>query len=67
MKTLFFGVSAKGFPSLVVALSFFSGIQLLFLGVIGEYLTRPYEEVKGRPTCIIAESTLQRSEMKGHE
>jgi polyisoprenyl-phosphate glycosyltransferase len=45
--------SPKGFTAIIVALTFLSGIQLLFLGVIGEYLGRVYEEVKGRPLFVV--------------
>jgi len=45
--------SPQGFTALFVAMSFLSGVQLLFLGIIGEYLGRIYEETKGRPHYII--------------
>jgi dolichol-phosphate mannosyltransferase len=50
---LFLGKSPPGFTALIVAVTFLSGIQLLFLGVIGEYLGRVYEETKGRPNYVI--------------
>jgi hypothetical protein len=34
---------------------FFAGVQLLFIGILGEYLARVYDEVKGRPSYIVAE------------
>jgi len=34
---------------------FFAGVQLLFIGILGEYLARIYDEVKGRPSYIVAE------------
>ncbi len=40
LRTLFLGVDVPGFPSLIVSVMFFSGIQLVFLGVIGEYVGR---------------------------
>jgi dolichol-phosphate mannosyltransferase len=48
------GRSPQGFTALLVALTFLSGIQLFFMGVIGEYVGRIYEETKGRPTFIVA-------------
>jgi len=47
------GKSPPGFTALIVAVTLLSGIQLLFLGVIGEYLGRVYEETKGRPNYVI--------------
>jgi polyisoprenyl-phosphate glycosyltransferase len=47
------GKSPPGFTALILIITFFSGIQLLFLGIIGEYLGRVYEETKGRPRYIV--------------
>jgi dolichol-phosphate mannosyltransferase len=46
---------------IVAAVAFFSGVQLLFLGVIGEYLGRVYDEVRGRPRYIV-ERVLRNSQ-----
>jgi dolichol-phosphate mannosyltransferase len=51
---LVLGISPPGFTALILVISLFSGVQLLFLGVIGEYLGRVYEETKGRPQYIVA-------------
>jgi glycosyltransferase involved in cell wall biosynthesis len=55
IKTLLFGIDVPGFPSLIISVMFFAGVQLISLGVIGEYLGRMYEEVKGRPLFLVAE------------
>jgi glycosyltransferase involved in cell wall biosynthesis len=55
VKTLIFGVDVPGFPTLIISVMFFAGVQLISLGVIGEYLGRMYEEVKGRPLFLVAE------------
>ena len=55
VKTLLYGDAVRGYPTLMVTVLFFSGIQLIFLGVIGEYLGRVYEEVKGRPLFLVRE------------
>jgi polyisoprenyl-phosphate glycosyltransferase len=52
-RTLVFGIDVPGFPSLIVSVMFFSGIQLIFLGVIGEYVGRIFAEVKERPLYIV--------------
>ncbi|MDY0057888.1 MAG: glycosyltransferase family 2 protein [Methyloversatilis sp.] len=55
IQKLLFGVDVPGWPTVVVSIMFFSGVQLLFIGILGEYLARVYEEVKGRPPYIVAE------------
>lgn len=49
------GAVPVGFTASLVVMTGLSGVQLLFLGVIGEYLGRVYGETKGRPTYVIAE------------
>jgi len=44
-----------GFPTLIISVMFFAGVQLISLGVIGEYLGRMYEEIKGRPLFLVSE------------
>ena len=50
---LFLDRSPQGFTALILVITFVSGVLLFFLGVIGEYVGRVYEEVKGRPIYII--------------
>ena len=55
IKTMIFGVDVPGFPTLVVSVLLLSGVQLIVLGIIGEYLGRVYDEVKARPLYLVAE------------
>lgn len=52
-KTLVFGVDLPGYASLVSIILFFSGINLIGLGILGEYLGRVFIEVKQRPVYLI--------------
>jgi polyisoprenyl-phosphate glycosyltransferase len=45
--------SPQGFTALILAMTFFSGVNLFFLGIIGEYVGRVYEEAKGRPHYVV--------------
>jgi dolichol-phosphate mannosyltransferase len=45
-----------GFPTIVISVLFLGGVQLICLGILGEYIGRIYEEVKGRPLWIIRDS-----------
>lgn len=53
LQKLLYGNPVKGYPSLMVAILFFGGIQLIFLGIIGEYLGRMFDEIKGRPLYFL--------------
>ena len=55
IDTLFFGNRVSGFPTLSVALMLFSGIQLLSIGILGEYISSIFNEVKRRPLYLINE------------
>lgn len=52
---MFFHESVPGWPTVVASMMFFAGVQLLFIGILGEYLARIYDEVKGRPPYIVSE------------
>jgi len=66
IKTLLYGVDVPGFPSLIISVMFFAGVQLISLGVIGEYLGRMYEEIKGRPLFLVAEELGVERRTNGH-
>jgi glycosyltransferase involved in cell wall biosynthesis len=51
---LFFGQSIPGFTTLAAGIFFFSGVQLIALGVVGEYVGRIFDEVKQRPRYLVA-------------
>ena len=52
-KTLLFGDAVRGYPTLVVVVLFLGGLQLMALGVIGEYIGRMFTEVKQRPLYLV--------------
>ncbi|KAB8032050.1 glycosyltransferase family 2 protein [Fluviispira multicolorata] len=52
-KYFFYGEKIQGFLTLIVAILFMGGIQLMFLGILGEYLGRTYIESKRRPVYLI--------------
>ncbi|MDO4290342.1 MAG: glycosyltransferase family 2 protein [Eggerthellaceae bacterium] len=55
VKTLLFGDPVAGWPSLACAILFVGGIQLLCLGIMGQYLAKVYLEVKDRPLYVVRE------------
>jgi len=56
VSTLLFGIKTPGWATIVTTITFFGGLQLFALGVVGEYIGRVFDEVKGRPHYIIDEA-----------
>lgn len=57
-KKVFLGIPVLGYASIIVAVLFVGGIQLLILGIIGEYLGRVYQEVQARPIYVVKDYKL---------
>ena len=55
VRTLIYGDAVQGFPTLIIIILFLGGIQLLSIGIIGEYVGRIFNETKNRPVYIVRE------------
>ena len=57
IRALLFGDPVAGWPSTMIAILFIGGLQMLFLGVIGQYLAKAYLELKHRPLYLVRETS----------
>lgn len=62
VRTLIFGDPVAGWPSLVCIIMLIGGLQLLSIGILGEYLAKTYLEVKNRPIFICKESNIREND-----
>lgn len=67
IKRIVFGVDVPGYASIVVLLLFIGGLQLLSLGIVGEYLSKVYDQVKNRPVYILKEHLIVDKEKSIYE
>jgi len=65
LQKLLYGNPVKGYPSLMVVILFLGGVQLIFLGIIGEYLGRMFDETKARPLYFITSFEPPRAFLNG--
>jgi glycosyltransferase involved in cell wall biosynthesis len=62
LETLIFGKDVPGYPSLVVGMMILGGMQLLMIGILGEYIGKLLSESKARPVYFVAEHNVKRAE-----
>jgi glycosyltransferase involved in cell wall biosynthesis len=67
IETVFYGQSVPGYPSVVVGLMVLGGVQLIMIGIMGEYIGKILSELKARPVYFVAEHTLKTAERSGLE
>jgi hypothetical protein len=60
--TMVYGNPVAGYPSLIVVVLFLGGIQLSFIGILGEYVGRMFDESKGRPLYLVKQYVAQSAE-----
>ncbi len=61
MKTIVLGSDVSGYPSLIAVITFLGGVQLLSIGVVGEYVGKTYFEAKQRPLYLIRDVVQKRT------
>ncbi len=61
LQTIIFGQDVPGYPSLVVGLMVLGGVQLIMIGVLGEYVGKLLSEVKARPVYFVADHSVKRA------
>ena len=62
VKTLLFGQDVPGYPSLFVGIMVIGGVQLLMIGILGEYIGKMLNEIKARPVYFVAEHSVKEAD-----
>ena len=60
IKTLMFGDPVSGFPTLISVILMLGGLQLLCIGILGQYLSKTYLETKNRPIYITRKTNIEK-------
>lgn len=64
VKYCLYGEAVQGWPTMICIMLFLGGVQLLFMGIIGQYLGKTYLEVKRRPVYLLSESSKDNEEVQ---
>ena len=67
LQTLLFGQDVPGYPSLVVSVMVIGGVQLIMIGVLGEYIGKLLSEIKARPVYFVAEHSVKSADNSAKE
>ena len=67
LETILYGQDVPGYPSLVVSVMVIGGVQLIMIGVLGEYVGKMLSEIKGRPVYFVAEHSLKKADSSAKE
>ncbi len=67
LQTILYGQDVPGYPSLVVGLMVIGGVQLIMIGVLGEYVGKLLSEIKARPVYFVAEHSVKKSRESAEE
>jgi len=62
LETILFGKDVPGYPSLVVSIMIIGGVQLLMIGILGEYIGKMLSEIKARPVYFVAEHSVKHAD-----
>jgi hypothetical protein len=62
LRTMLFGQDVPGYPSLVVGIMVIGGVQLLMIGILGEYIGKLLSEIKARPVYFVAEHSVKQAD-----
>jgi hypothetical protein len=65
LETIFFVRDVPGYPSLVVGLMVIGGVQLIMVGVLGEYIGKMLWEIKARPVYLVADHQVKSATERG--
>ena len=66
-EAFYYGVSVAGYPSVIVGLMVLGGVQLIMIGVVGEYIGKILSEIKARPIYFVAEHEVKSGQYKPAE